>query len=148
MKVLKSYKYKLNVNKATENKFLQIAGSCRFVYNLFLCQRKQEYGIGYVSPNYYHQAMQLPALMEEYTWHRDVPSQVLQQTLKDLDRAFENFYRRCKNGETPGYPKFKKRGSYDSFRYPQCVKLDRSKIFLPKIGTKQIYFGSGLGSIA
>jgi putative transposase len=134
LKVLKAYKYKLKVNNATENKFLQIAGSCRFVCNLFLCQRKQEYGIGYVSPNYYDQAMQLPALKEEYPWLRDIPSQVLQHTLKDLDKAFENFFRRCKNGETPGYPKFKKRGNYDSFRYPQGVKLDGSKIFLPKIG--------------
>jgi putative transposase len=53
---------------------------------------------------------------------------------KDLDRAFVNFFRRVKNKEKPGYPRFKKKGLHESFRFPQGVKIKDSHVFLPKIG--------------
>ena len=58
-------------------------------------------------------------------------SQILQQTLKDLDRAYGNFFQK-----RAGFPRFKKKGQHDSFRYPQGFKLDEdnSRVFLPKIG--------------
>jgi putative transposase len=99
MKIVKAYKYKLKTNLRVENKLNQISGSCRFVYNLFLNQRVQEYKTDYVNVNYYDQAIQLPLLKEEYPWLKEVPSQVLQQKLKDLDQAYKNFFRRCKKGE-------------------------------------------------
>jgi putative transposase len=92
MKILKAYKYKLKLNKEQEVQFTQIAGSCRFIYNFFLAQRNQEHKINFISPNYYDQATQLPELKEEFLWLKDVPAQVLQQTLKDLDKAFQNFF--------------------------------------------------------
>ena len=62
---------------------------------------------------------------------KDSPSQPLQQSLKDLERAYKNFFRK-----RAAFPRFKKRGQNDAFRYPQGVKLDQenSRIFLPKLG--------------
>jgi len=62
---------------------------------------------------------------------KDAHSQILQQALKDLDRAYTNFFQ-----GRAGYPRFHKRGIRDSFRYPQGYKLDEgnSRIYLPKIG--------------
>jgi putative transposase len=134
MKIVKAYKYKLKTNLRVENKLNQISGSCRFVYNLFLNQRVQEYKTDYVNVNYYDQAIQLPLLKEEYPWLKEAPSQVLQQKLKDLDQAYKNFFRRCKKGEVPGFPKYHKKGIKDSFRYPQGVKVERNKVYLPKVG--------------
>jgi putative transposase len=134
MKVVKAYKYKLKTNLRVENKLNQISGSCRFVYNLFLNQRVQEYKTDYVNVNYYDQAIQLPLLKEEYPWLKEAPSQVLQQKLKDLDQAYKNFFRRVTSGGVPGFAKFKKKGVHDSFRYPQGVKVEGSRIFLPKVG--------------
>lgn len=56
---------------------------------------------------------------------------MLQQSLKDLCAAYRNFFE-----QRSAFPKFKKKGSHDSFRFPQGVKLDEpnSRIFLPKIG--------------
>ncbi|EEQ3215300.1 TPA: IS200/IS605 family element transposase accessory protein TnpB, partial [Escherichia coli] len=64
-------------------------------------------------------------------WLKDAPSQPLQQSLKDLERAYKNFFRK-----RAAFPRFKKRGQNDAFRYPQGVKLDQenSRIFLPKLG--------------
>lgn len=134
MVIVKAYKYKLETNSKVEARFLQIAGCCRFVYNLFHNQRIQEYGTDFVTVNYYDQAYQLPELKEEFPWLNEAPSQTLQQTLKDLDKAYQNFFRRIKSGGSPGFPKFKKKGTHDSFRYPQGTKVDDDKIFLPKIG--------------
>jgi putative transposase len=64
-----------------------------------------------------------------------VHSQVLQDTLKRLDKAFNNFFRRVKNGETPGYPRFKGKNQYDSFTYPQSgYKVINNYIKLSGIG--------------
>ncbi|PPC74219.1 cytosine methyltransferase, partial [Pokkaliibacter plantistimulans] len=59
------------------------------------------------------------------------PSQALQQTLKDLERAYRNFF-----AKRTDFPRFKKKGGGDSFRYPQGCKLDQanSRLFLPKLG--------------
>ena len=77
---------------------------------------------------------------KEFPWLAEAPSQALQQVHKDLDQAFRNFFRRCKSGETPGYPRFKKKGLHDAFRFPQGIRLlpDLSARFgvvkLPKLG--------------
>lgn len=134
MKIVKAYKYKLKTNKDIEEKFRQIAGCCWFVYNLFLAQKIQEYRTDFVMPNYYDQAVQLPLLKEEYPWLKEAPSQVLQQALKDLEQAYKNFFRRVKSGDVPGFPKFRKKGVHDSFRYPQGIKIEGSRIYLPKAG--------------
>ena len=133
MKIVKAYKYKLKPNAIKENQFRQISGCCRFVHNLFLAQRIQGYKTNFVMPNYYDQAVQLPALKDEFPWLKEVPSQSLQQTLKDLEQAYKNFFRRVKSGGVPGFPKFKKRGLHDSFRYPQGTKVEGNRIFLPKV---------------
>lgn len=67
----------------------------------------------------------------ETQWLKDAPSQPLQQSLKDLERAYKNFFQK-----RAAFPRFKKRGQNDAFRYPQGVKLDQenSRIFLPKLG--------------
>jgi putative transposase len=67
---------------------------------------------------------------------------VLQDVLKRANRSFENFFRRCKNDETPGYPRFKGAGWYDSFTYPQWangVKLKEGRLYLSGIGTVRFY---------
>ncbi|MCF7333906.1 transposase, partial [Escherichia coli] len=67
----------------------------------------------------------------ETQWLKDSPSQPLQQSLKDLERAYKNFFQK-----RAAFPRFKTRGQNDAFRYPQGVKLDQenSRIFLPKLG--------------
>ena len=73
--------------------------------------------------------MQLVDWKQEYPFLAEVHSQPLQQALKDLDRAIKDGVSKAK-----GFPKFKKKGKQDSFRYPQGVKLVDDTIYLPKIG--------------
>lgn len=69
----------------------------------------------------------------ETSWLQDAPTHPLQQALKDLERAYINFF-----AKRAGFPRFKKKGQHDSFRYPdpKQIRLDQvnSRLFLPKLG--------------
>jgi len=69
---------------------------------------------------------------DEFGFLKTAQSQVLQQCLKDLDRAFKDGFDRKQ--PLKRMPKFKKKGTGDSFRFPQGIKVDGSSVFLPKIG--------------
>jgi len=139
MKIVKGYKFRLKTNTNLNIVFSKIAGCCRFVYNHFLKQKIDLYDFNLMTLNYVDQANQLPDLKKKFVWLKETPSQTIQQSLKDLDQAYKNFFRRVAKGETPGFPKFKKRGFNDSFRFPQGVKIDGSRVFLPKIGYVKFY---------
>lgn len=74
------------------------------------------------------QITELPILKVARPWYADIDSTVLQQNLKRLDTAYENFF----NGK--GFPKFKKRSNFTSFTYQMGVKVSGNKIYLPKLG--------------
>lgn len=113
----------------------RFAGSCRFVFNKALALQKSRYEQGEKKLGY----AGLCKLITEWrnstetAWLADAPVHPLQQALKDLERAYANFFARRAD-----FPRFKKKGQGDSFRYPdpKQIKLDQgnSRIFLPKLG--------------
>jgi putative transposase len=133
MERLQAYKFQLRPKAAQEVKMRRFAGCCRFLWNKALALEKETYGttgkrIGYNG---------LAGFLRDWKKEEDTAflaeahSQVLQQALKDLDRAYVNFFQKRAD-----LPRFKKKGIHDAFRYPQGFKLDEgnSRIFLPKIG--------------
>jgi transposase len=128
--VHKAYKFRLKPSDDQKKQFAQIAGVCRLVWNLCLEQRVIVYSSSRKSLNSYNQLPEVSQLRHEYDWIRDVPSQVLQQKVRDLDVAYKNFF----EGHAE-FPARKKKGkSIDSFRFPQGFQVDNRRIFLPKIG--------------
>jgi len=109
----------------------RFTGSCRFVFNKALAMQKANHDAGNKYIRYEELANLLPAWKSEFPWLKEAPSQSLQHAFKNLDRAFVNFFEKRAD-----YPRFKKRGYGDSFRFPQGFKLDQanSRIFLPKLG--------------
>jgi len=131
MKIRKAYKFKLKPNQEKESLLAQFAGCSRFIWNrgLAIVKDSLEQKTGFV--NYNSLAKQLTEWKKEpeTEFLKTVHSQPLQQTLKDLEKACKDAFKKDK-----GFPKFKKKGVHDSFRYPQGVKILESKVFLPKIG--------------
>ena len=133
MQRLQAFKYELMPDGQQERQMRRFAGSCRFVFNKALALQKERYELSEKKLGY----SGLCKLLTEWksgaatAWLRDTPSQALQQTLKDLERAYANFF-----AKRADFPCFKRKGQSDSFRYPQGVKLDQSnsRIFLPKLG--------------
>lgn len=130
----KTFKFRLDPTNEQSQLFACFAGACRFVYNRGLAQRNEVYENQQKCLSYYDQNNDLPALKKTLIWLADIHSQVLQQALKDLNSAFSHFFRRVKKGEKPGFPRFKRKGIKDSFRYPQGVKVDSNRVYLPIIG--------------
>ena len=90
---------------------------------------------------YNSQQNDLPILKQELREeYQEIAAHVLQDTLRRLDKAFQAFFRRAKQGQTPGYPRFKSYARYDSFTYPDGAgwKLDGNQLHLSKIGTCKI----------
>ena len=109
----------------------RFAGSCRFVFNKALALQTANYEAGNKFIRYVGMANLLPAWKSEFPWLKESPSQALQHSLKNLDRALTNFFEK-----RTYYPHFKKRGYGDSVRFPQGFKLDQTndRVFLPKLG--------------
>jgi putative transposase len=137
-RVRKTYKYKLNPTPAQEQALETVLHRCRALYNAALEQRRTwwERGQG-KGANYYQQKAELPDLKAACLEFAEVNAQVLQDVLLRVERAFAAFFRRLKNGEKPGYPRFQGRERYKSFTYPQYgggAVLDGGLLSLSKIG--------------
>ena len=134
MKKLQAFKFELMPTAEQELNMRKFAGSCRFVFNKALAWQKAEYARDDKTPmSYVAWANMLPTWKQNSTlaWLTQSPSQILQQSLKDLERAYKNFF-----NATADFPNFKKKSGSASFRYPQGFKLDEgnARIFLPKLG--------------
>jgi len=130
--IRKGYQFKLQPTAAQERQFWQYAGAVRWVYNHMLAERQLAYKATGTAPSTHDQIKQLPILKRqpETVWLNTVQSQVLQDAVLGLDDAFERFFRRQN-----GYPRWKrKHGRKQSFSYPQGVKVDGNRVWLPKIG--------------
>ncbi len=112
---------------------------CRWVYNETLAMRKSAWEQEQRSISYYESKRQIPLWKKEHPELSGVYSQVLQDVSMRVDLAFKAFFRRLKSGEKPGYPRFKGKGRYDSFTYPQSgFKLDGDRLHLSKIGDVRV----------
>ncbi|WP_308030891.1 RNA-guided endonuclease InsQ/TnpB family protein [Neisseria lactamica] len=132
MIIRKAYKFELMPNGAQIRKMKQFCGCSRFVFNRALAYQNEQYEADKSFKFSYNKiANLLPEWKRELTWLKDCHSQVLQQSLKDLENSFKNFFTKRSD-----FPKFKRKGEKDSFRFPQGCKLEQqnNRIYLPKIG--------------
>lgn len=139
---LKTFVYKLRPTPAQGVRLTETVETCRHLYNHALAERKTAWEERGESVGFARQSASLPILKRQSPHPPRVHSQVLQDVLHRVDRAFQAFFRRVKAGETPGYPRFKGRGWYDSFTYPQWgngVKLDNGRLILSKIGAIRLH---------
>ncbi|MEW6735082.1 MAG: transposase [Acidobacteriota bacterium] len=135
----KAFKFRIETSRAVEQKLEATLDICRELYNGGLQERRDAYKLAGKSINYHAQAIELPEIKEIRPDVGAIHSQVLQETLKRLQRAFDGFFRRIKEGSTPGYPRFKGKARYDSFTYPQGGwKLAGDKLTLSKIGSMRV----------
>ena len=136
-----TFKFRLKPTSAERRILDKQLELCRYVYNRTLATRKEAYEQRGESLNYYSTAKMLPAWKAEKAELRQVHSQVLQNVQVRVDLAFQAFFHRVKAGETPGYPRFRGKGWYDSFTYPQYgngVKLNGDRLYLSKIGQVRV----------
>jgi putative transposase len=136
MLIRKAFRYRLYPNVDQQQQLAVNFGQARFVYNYFLAERKQFYSIHKADPEkrcltYYDNAKCLTEMKRDpqYAWLKEGHSQVLQQSIKDLDRAYQNFF-----ANRTKFPKFHKKHERQAIRYPQNTRVGEKWLELPKIG--------------
>jgi len=142
----KSFQFRIYPTKKQEVALDRTLSTCRHLYNDSLAERKRQAELNRLKQsfnvfpwgypewiNYYDQANQLP--LTKTTFQKEVHSQVLQNTLKRVDRSFQNFFKGA------GYPRFQGRNRYNSFTYPGSglkLNINEGKLILSKIGNIKI----------
>ena len=128
---LQAFKFALRPNGQQLRNLRQFAGSCRFVYNKALALNVERYEKKEKRLGYAGLCALLPNWKMEHEFLAAVPAQALQQSLKNLERAYTNFFQKRAD-----FPKFKKKGQRESFRIPQGFAIDKQngRIKLAKLG--------------
>lgn len=132
MQLRKAFKFEIMPNGNQIRRIKQFCGCSRFVFNRALAWQNEQYEQDNSFKFSYTQiANLLPQWKKELVWLKECHSQVLQQSLKDLESAFKNFFQ-----QRADFPKFKKKGLKERFRFPQGCKLEQqnNRLYLPKIG--------------
>ncbi|GGR15252.1 RNA-guided endonuclease InsQ/TnpB family protein [Deinococcus ruber] len=118
--MMRAYKYRLSPSRLQELAFQHHLDLSRELYNAGLQERRDAYRKSGVSRSFYDQKRCLPEVKEARPEFEEVHAHVLQGTLETLDKAFKGFFSRVKAGSKAGYPRFRGRGWWDSFRYQEC----------------------------
>ena len=135
MKIIRAYKTELSPNNKQRTIFRKCTGASRYVYNWGLAEWKQQYEEG-EKPSRFKLCKQFNAQKDELCpWIRELPYAVTESSFVNLGAAFQNFFRRVRNGnDEVGYPKFKgKKNPKQSFQL-RDVKAESDRVYLPRIG--------------
>lgn len=133
-----SYKFRIYPTTAQIQQIQKTFGCCRFVWNHYLALRKELYEQDGKTMNYHACSGDMTQLKKTLSWLKEVDATALQSSLRDLDTAYQNFFRRVKQGQKPGYPKFKSKHNHRRSYKSKCVgtnikALDKV-VQLPKLG--------------
>jgi putative transposase len=135
----KSFRFRLRLTKKQAKALEAQLQECRWLYNELLQQRILGYEELDLALSKYQQSMMLPLLKDERPSLNGVHSQVLQNVVDRLDKGFQAFFRRCKLGEKPGFPRFRGMHRYQSICYPQSgFSLVGNQLKLSKLGTVRV----------
>lgn len=134
----KAYKFRIYPTKEQEELILKTFGCTRFVFNRYLAKRIEAYKSDKRTINYNACSSDLTSLKRELIWLKEVDSVALQSSLKDLDFAYQNFFRRVKKCKKAGFPRFKSkknnRKSYKTKQNGNAIQVIDKHIKLPKLG--------------
>jgi putative transposase len=135
--MLKTFRYRLYPSKAQGKRWASTLETCRRVYNDCLAERKTAYETEGKTIGKFEQLRHVKEIKAANPYARGIHSHVLQVTITDLDKAFQAFFRRVKQGEKPGYPRFKGRDRFDSFglkEFNNGFKVDGRRLKVSGIG--------------
>ena len=138
--ILKAYKVRIYPTRSQIDLIEKTFGCCRFVYNYFLAKSIKDYEETKKSNTYNQNSALLTQMkkLEDYSFLKEVEAMALQASLRDLDTAYQNFFRNVKQGKKPGYPELKKKSCYcqsykSTFVTPKQFHVDGKRLFLPKL---------------
>ena len=135
----RTFKYRLYPNRKQREILAAHLDMCRELYNAALQERIESYKTTRKGVTWLQQQAQLPAIKEIRPEFKGVHAHTLQAVLIRLNRSFQNFFRRVKRGETPGFPRFKGRNRFNSLVFtPTAFKVQGDHVAISKVGNIKI----------
>lgn len=135
----KTFKHRLYPNRKQREILAAQLEMCRELYNAGLQERIESYKITGKGATWLQQQAQLPAIKEVRPEFKTLHAHTLQAVLIRLNKSFQNFFRRVKAGQTPGFPRFKSRRRFNSLVFtPTAFKVEGSHVKLSKVGNVKI----------
>ncbi len=140
--MVKTYSYRIYPTNEQEKKLNDILGLCCELYNACLEERREAYRLQHKTLSRYDQINELKEMKKVDERFRVVPSHVLQDVVARVDKAYQGFFRRVKQGIKPGFPRFKSYKRYDSFTFPDTsgFKVEGRSFILLRVGKIPIVF--------
>ena len=139
IRMRRAYKFRIYPNKEQAQNLERSLDLCRFLYNAAIQERRGAWKLNRVSISYFDQTAQIKDIRANDPDYLTVQSRVLHQTLRQVDKAFKAFFRRCKAGEKAGFPRFKSKAFFNSFFYNTTgFKFIDGKLRLAHIGILKI----------
>jgi putative transposase len=140
--MLKMFRYRISPTKKQQRLLNETLEECRWLYNHLLAMRKTAYEQDGKSLSCFEQQKTYAILKQERPSLHAVHSQVLQNVAVRIDLAFQAFFRRCKGGGKPGFPRFRGAHRYDSFTFPQSgfSMTHDDRVCLSKIGSVKMAY--------
>jgi putative transposase len=141
--MLKAYKYRLYPSQEQQEQLSKAFGCARFVYNLGLETKVEAWTSAQKYINVFDLTNQMKELKDtEAPWLKECSAQALQASLRNLDNAYTNFFKRG-----TGFPRFKNRYTKQSIQLPQGVRLNEeaTRVFIPKLKWTEIDLHRDLG---
>lgn len=136
----KSFQYKAKLSPSAERNAFAWLNLCRQLYNTALEQRIDAYKRLGKGISRYTQDKELPNLKIELPEYKNIDAQTLQDVLEKLDKTYQSFFRRLKQGKKAGFPRFKGRDRYNSFKLKQTSwSLTGNKLAIRNIGTLKLF---------
>src|SRR3990167_3293130 len=138
-KTRRTFKYRLFTTRAQAATLDSQLALCCELYNAALQERRDAWRMNAKSISFGVQSAQLPDIKIDRPEVAGVYSQVLQDVLHRVDKAFDGFFRRAKSGVAPGFPRFRSRRRYDSMTYPQLgFSVEGSRLYVSKVGSIKV----------
>src|SRR4051794_15718460 len=137
----RSFKYRLWTNADQERELAAMLETHRRLYNSCLDERKSRYEGDKVTVKYAEQSARFKAGRQTNPFYARLNFSSAQATMRRLDKAFANFFRRVKSGDKPGYPRYKGRDSFNSVEFPahgDGIRLSGDRLRVQHVGTIRV----------
>lgn len=137
----KAFLYRLYINKTQSDKLDSLMNTARELYNAALQERRDAWKCQRKSLNYYNQANELKELRREISEVALLNYSATQDMLRRLDKSFKSFFRRVKNGEKAGFPRFKGYDRFNSLTFPTYgdgIKIKGNRLYIQNVGLVKI----------
>lgn len=137
--IRKNFKFRIYPNIAQIVRLENTLDLCRDLYNAAIQERRDAWRLNRVSISFFDQSKQLKDIRRQCPEYKKIQFRVCDQTLRHVDKTFRAFFRRCKAGEKPGFPRFKSKRFFNSFFYNRVgFQFLGNKLHLADIGWLKI----------